>query len=194
MYNAHSLPVRGEDAPQPIYRILNGNRFSVGDRGGSTPTLRFAYDNYVTHVDVARQVLQPEFPFELIFARHDLTDTWTAPFFLTDRRRAFYVTSTQQQVLIPEYLDYGVIAATALTPDVKISGVVLQKYVKSELRPKFWGDGGPRPDGGLTDPMPMRQFVTEDAYIHQGLASTAPVMFGDQRIGPAGAIQTPADR
>jgi hypothetical protein len=34
----------------------------------------------------------------------------------------------------------------------------------------------------------MQRFVTEDAYIRQGIGTTGRVMYGNKEIGPAGAL------
>ena len=69
-----------------------------------------------------------------------------------------------------------------------IPPLVLQP-VAAKLKPKFWGDGGPiGPDLGVIDPAPMQRFVTEDAYIRQGIGTTGSVMYGDKQIGPSGAL------
>lgn len=41
---------------------------------------------------------------------------------------------------------------------------------------------------GIIDPNPISQFVTQDAYIRQGIATNAVVSYGDQQIGPFGAL------
>jgi hypothetical protein len=38
------------------------------------------------------------------------------------------------------------------------------------------------------DPSPVERFVTEDAYIHQGIGTSGSVMYGGKQIGPAGAM------
>jgi hypothetical protein len=72
----------------------------------------------------------------------------------------------------------------------KIPPLVLQ--TPQGVPPRFWGDGGPiGPDPGVVDPAPMQQFLGGSATIKQGIAVTTPVQYGDQQIGPAGAV-TPA--
>ncbi len=64
-----------------------------------------------------------------------------------------------------------------------------QNYRYMEAMSKFWEDGGLKgPHPGVTDPVPMQRFVTEDAYIHQGIGTSAAVMYDGRRIGPSGGI------
>jgi hypothetical protein len=41
----------------------------------------------------------------------------------------------------------------------------------------------------IVDQAPMLRFVTEDAYIRQGIGTTGVVTFGEKQIGPSGAIR-----
>ena len=101
----------------------------------------------------------------------------------------FFVTTTQHQVPISDHLGYGVLVNPDIKQVVKIPPLVLQTDPRVQPRPKFWGDGGPvGPDPGVIDPVPMQRFVTEDAYIRQGIGTTNSVTYGDHQIGPSGAI------
>jgi len=44
------------------------------------------------------------------------------------------------------------------------------------------------PIPGFIDGVPVERFITEDAYIHRGIGTTAIVTFGDKEIGPSGVI------
>jgi hypothetical protein len=128
-------------------------------------------------------------PFHLVFPRHELTDGWSAPFFMEDRRNIFYVTTQQQPSLIWDFLGYGI----AVNPGISQASAIPPLVVQSGLLipPKFWGDGGPiGPDPGIIDPAPIQRFVTEDAYIRQGIGTTGSVIYGERQIGPSGAIAT----
>ena len=70
-----------------------------------------------------------------------------------------------------------------------IPPLVLKVDPEAHVKPRPWVDGGPiGPDLGIADLAPIRRFVTEDAYIRQGIGTTAAVVYGDKKIGPSGAI------
>jgi hypothetical protein len=126
-------------------------------------------------------------PFQLVFPRHELTDPWSAPFFMEDRRNVFYVMTEQQSVWIWDYMGYGIAANPGDVQKPNLPHLVLEE--SQQIPPKYWGDGGPiGPDPGIVDPAPMRRLITEDAYIRQGLATTRAVAYGDRQIGPSGSI------
>ena len=92
-------------------------------------------------------------------------------------------------MLIPYYGKYGVHVNPGLTQVTKIPPLVLKIDPEVGVKPKLWGDGGPiGPDLGIIDPGPMKRLITEDAYIRQGIDTTAVVMYGDKKIAPSGAI------
>jgi len=70
---------------------------------------------------------------------------------------------------------------------IKIPPVVVQ--TGPPIPPKFWGDGGPIGlNPGTIDPSPISRYITEDAYIRQGLGTSTSVQYGNTRIGPSGAL------
>jgi hypothetical protein len=121
--------------------------------------------------------------------RHNLQNPWLAPFFYEDARHVFYVTTAVQQVLISDHSGIGVTVNPGFKPTVEIPPLILEIDPRLQVGPKFWGDGGPiGPNPGVVDPAPMQRFVTEDAYIRQGIGTTGSVMYGDKQIAPSGAI------
>ena len=84
---------------------------------------------------------------------------------------------------------YGVSVNPGIMSSPHIPPLVMQPG--PPVPPKFLGDGGPiGPDLGVIDPVPMRRFVTEDAYIRQGIGTTSAVKYGDREIGPSGAVRS----
>lgn len=121
--------------------------------------------------------------------RHSLQDQWHAPFFYEDSRHVFFVTTTEKLVSIGKHDRYGIEHNLGFMQLVEIPPLILKTDLRKEVRPKFWGNGGPiGPDQGVIDSATIQRFVTEDAYIRQGIGTTGSVMFGDKKIGPSGAI------
>src|SRR5439155_25213828 len=54
-----------------------------------------------------RTVLQPANPFRVVEPRFLLRDPFDNPFFFEDKRHIFYVTTSEKQVGIVDYPDYG---------------------------------------------------------------------------------------
>ncbi|GHO71423.1 hypothetical protein KSC_103150 [Ktedonobacter sp. SOSP1-52] len=184
-YNTHSLPIRGEDtvapvppAPAPVRR-----RDLAGDY---TQDFAFKYSD-VTGTDFMREILQTPIPFEVITPRHALQDSWNAPLFFADSRHAFLVTTQEQSVWMRSYGGYGILDTPGVMQTAQIPPLVVQTTPLP--KPRFWGDGAPiESDPGVIDPALMQRFVTEDAYIRQGLSTTRSVTYGDRQIGPSGEI------
>jgi hypothetical protein len=120
---------------------------------------------------------------------HDLQKPWNAPFFLEDSRHVFFVTTAERRVTIPDWQNFGIHPDSGIKLAPAIPPLVLKVDPEVQVKPRSWSEGGPiGPHLGLADPAPMRRFVTEDAYIRQGIGTTGPVTYGDQQIGPSGAI------
>jgi peptidoglycan hydrolase-like protein with peptidoglycan-binding domain len=184
LYNTHSLPV----VDTPLFflplaaRLLNhGNAHGNGD---------FTNDYYTLTspaIDVSRTVLKPAIQFDITEEpTFQLSDPFDAPFLYEDSRNVFYVTTERKKVWVPGYGGFG----AGVNPGIyKVSNIPPLVVQTASTLPKYWGDGGPvGPELGVVDPAPMRQFITEDAYIQRGLATTATVSFGNRQIGPSGAI------
>jgi hypothetical protein len=185
LFNTHSLPMRWEDDP-PFPTIAPGDaaRFFVGD----PQTLSFQYNNYNTDDEFVRQVLKPDFPFQPVLPVSQPADPWRAPFFMKDRRRVFYVTSGVHPVWVRDYLDVGITAMSGIKLDGMLPSLVLPTPTGLDPRTKLPGRDGPAgPIDGLVDQLPIRQVISEDAFIRLGLNTPRPVLFGDRLIGATGA-------
>jgi hypothetical protein len=108
-----------------------------------------------------------------------LQNAWEAPFFYSDSRHVFYVTTETGFKPIQQSLSYYV----AWDSPVYVS---LPPLIIPDYRP------GPGPRtfdlAGLEDPASMNRFVSQDASIKRGLTAMSTVSFGGTTIGPKGAI------
>jgi hypothetical protein len=142
----------------------------------------------IADTHLPRPVLTDPLDLHIVEPCHLLPNAWEAPFLFEDSRHLFFVTSEEQQVWIRDPLGYGAVVNPGLTEVLEIPPLVLQPPAPVKLRPQLWGDSGAiGADLGVTDSTPMRQFVTEDAYIRRGIGATGDVLYGSRQIGPAGA-------
>lgn len=186
LYNTHSLPVPAPYNPPIPYgksRVLDtlSDPFTI-HYYNITPTNRTPLKRPVLTAPIGPLTIQPHHPH--------ITDIWDAPFFFEDSRNVFFVKTTEQPVRIRDFPWYGVAVNSGIKQAVKIPPITLKIDPRLEAGPKFWGNGGQPvdPDPSIVDPIPMQQFVTEDAYIHHGIGTSGGVKYGDRTIGPSGAI------
>ena len=186
LYNTHSLPLREEETGfthigyDPRHRDLDT----------STDTFTIRYYSGMGGEPVTRAILQNALPDSISAPQHPLQNSSDAPFFYEDSRHLFFVTTAEQPVEISDYAHYYGAAVTAgFKPSAQIPPLVFQPNEPIKHRPTLSDDGGPvGPDPGVVDSAPMRRFVTEDAYIRQGIGTTGRVTYGNKQIGPAGAL------
>jgi hypothetical protein len=177
LYNTHSLPVLENAAGQAKDRIC--------ETSNETLTIEYA----VSGTGLTRHVLKNEIPDGAIEPRHPLKKPFVAPFFYEDSRHVFYVTTAAgQPVWIEDH--FGRAVNPSIRYEMEIPQLILKTDPRNEVGPKFWGDGRPVVhDPGHIDPVsPILRYVTEDAYIHRGIGTTASVKYGNRDIGPSGAI------
>jgi len=146
----------------------------------TTSTLKVTYSgsnltSNVVNDSIGDRAVQPNHPVA--------GDPWAPPFFYEDARHVFYVTTSEQLVSIPIWNDIG-----AYLPPGKarfdIPSLVLQPV---NLIPDPIGPIGKQPGFGVNDPSPVLRYITQDAYIHQGLGTLGTVRYGDAEIGLAGS-------
>jgi hypothetical protein len=203
LYNTHSLPVRFEDVALPILNATWYDRSFLDS--AQYPFLLIYMHQYFVWVlfpwvgwlpveqydQFERDILpnsvgrvvepQPGWPTDW--------PSWDKPFFFEDSRHVFFVTTTETQVLVSNYPGYGFAGNHGLYHSAQIPPLIVQTGPRPPVRPEFSGDGGSMgPDPGIIDPAPMRRFVTEDAYIRNGIGTTGGVMYGDRQIGPSGTL------
>ena len=194
--NTHSLPQYGDDAI-PLFDIpLLGPTRHVDV--SSKSVLEVSYSDGLLHFDptgalvgqqpLDRIVLQNRYVDCSIEPRHVLADTWRAPFFYRDSRHVFYVTTATEISSIGSHPGYGITIDPGLVTTTQVPPLII-KIVPDPPVPRFWGDGDLiGPDIGVSNPNPVRQFMSVDANIRQGLGTTGSVRFGDRLIGPAGGF------
>jgi ABC toxin-like protein/neuraminidase-like protein/putative peptidoglycan binding protein/virulence plasmid A protein len=186
LYNTHSLPEPGGllslPAPTGPTRVL--------DTAGST--LAATYHRGIVSVPfgetppestLPRPILTTGVRDRVVEPRHPLHDSWHAPFFYEDKRHVFYVTTRQRFVRVPKWegFEFDIPAVEELWEFPPLVWEILP--VPDPIGPLV----NP-PDFGIVDRVAMTRFVTEDAYIHRGLATSQPVQFDGSLIGPGGQI------
>jgi hypothetical protein len=186
LYNTHSMPI-----PTP-------NEGKIGNALNTSGCYPFISDNllkayYVRlegFVTLRRLILKETILGRIVQSWNALQDLWHVPFFFEDNRHVFYVTTTEETVLIPAQTSYGIAhPGVAAETVATLPPLVARTQTASPVRPTFHGDGSPvEARLGAIDPVPIQRFVTEDAYIRQGLGTIGEVTFGNKRIGPAGSI------
>ena len=188
LYNTHGAPVRGEEAGLPTLPYGDPMR-SVNMSSAHNLFINYwSYDG-AWHV-MTRDVLESGIDARIVVPHHKLADNWNGPFFFEDARHVFYVTSSEQLVLIPQWERFDLGAVTDefqwKIPDLIVGygpDEVIAEPRPDPLGPLFVGR-----NYGTIDPSPIEHFVLEDAYIHQGLRTTSTVRFGEAEIGPTGGL------
>jgi len=131
-------------------------------------------------------VIKAPIPFTTVDPRHQLGTPWDAPFLFADSRHVFYITTAESRIWIPGHRDFG-IGAEPWKGLKDQPPLVFQRDPDTVIGPKYWGDGGPvGPDPTVVDPESIRQYVTEDVNILQGIGMVSSVKFGEKMIGPSG--------
>jgi hypothetical protein len=183
----------------PLYRLSKGDHFyttSASERDNAIATYGYADEGIACYVygaqvgaatTLERDLLTDQIPFTIVEPRHSsLPDPWDSPFFFEDNRHVFYVTTTEQPVRVGNSSGYGPSVGGGIYK-TQIPPLVVRR--RPPIFQKFVGSAGPTgPDTGVIDPVLMQRLVTEDAYIQQGISTTAAVMYGGRQIGPSGAI------
>jgi hypothetical protein len=116
---------------------------------------------------------------------------WEAPFFYSDARYVFYVTTDERLVPVRWWKDIGVVPRTK-KPTAEIPKLVFPPLTQFDP-----GPGVPvtrQPGFGAVDPSPLEYFVTEDAYLNAALGTPGTVRFGTRDIGPSGSQFTTPER
>ncbi len=187
LYNTHSNPVvwGQPDTPNlflfpPEFRQLNRGNL----QGGPGDFTNIYWDIKGGFLEKDRKILSPAMPFRVTDSLHPADHWFDTPFFFEDRRHVFYVTTAEQAVYIRDYPDFGVNFNQRFRA-AAVSNMVFRDDVPLEKAPRI-GPGDPGP--GVIDASRMKRFVTEDAYINRGLATTSNVTYGDFEIGPSGAV------
>lgn len=186
MYNTHSLPMLAEDLP-PHLLILHIPEYA---RTLTQVKQRFTIDyDHFLHGTLTRDILGDPLPFNTVETHHPLPDIWDAPFFFEDSRNVFYVTTQEQQVSVINFPGYGAVFNPGHLQAAELPPLVIKQDPNLLGTPRTLGNGGRvNPDPGVIDPVAMQNFVSEDAYIRQGIGNSSSIAYGNVQIGPAGAL------
>jgi hypothetical protein len=189
VHNTHSLPEQSDAVPQPNdpvrYLTARGPVFTA-----SYEQLRFQ-DDLNTLPPLGRPILKNRTGdvMAAVGPLHDhLKSPWDAPFLVGDSRHLFFVTTSRRLVWIP--LDGGYVppvlwqrAAAQLPPLVQRDRPIGDRLVPTVDPTDTQAEFGTINTGA------MKQFVTEDIYIHKVLGTPGTVRIGKTEIGPAGGLR-----
>ena len=210
LYNTHSSPVRKGDQTENERDLgrkwLESKRQIDPSDTVSDDILDITYTSVETswwttgsspYSNVDRHVLAPDTPVSVITPHHPLGEKrFVAPFFMEDRRHAFFVSTSQEVKWLQDFFDLGIVYNPGQMVEVTIPPLIA-KPEEVLVKPNLWGDGGPvgpiGPDPGVAYSVGITEFVTQDAYIQQGLGTSGAVIYGDMQIGPSGGFaESPA--
>jgi hypothetical protein len=210
LYNTHSAPPALEDAADRPNLTAIGWRdiaTSYGSSGPVDPNVSYppssspntfwifyikmqaqktgkgwgpvtAYSNDILTSPVGERVVVPQ-PFS------EMATAWNMPFFFEDSRNVFYVTTSQARVPLHLYQGFGSYPGLTIhsaAGDIPTLVVPPAPGPVAHFTPIVSPANPP-----LANPGEMRRFVTEDAYIRAGIATTTPVSYQDVQIGPRGS-------
>jgi hypothetical protein len=184
LYNTHSLPVRGEDLPPSDLGFTPPEKLRFLERRAST--FYILYGTVDSEENVfwdERPIFDSAIPDRTVEPGNPLQNVWDRPFFFEDSRHVFYVTTTEQSA--SELPGFGFSVQSAKGTLTGPPPLVMPDPAPVKDRQ------GSFPRGlspGLVDRSPVERFVSEDAYIRTGLATTASVRYGGLKIGPAGVL------
>jgi hypothetical protein len=188
LYNTHSLPVRAEDQPMTFFFGEGDRRSLVTDKGTLTATYSPGYIlgfGLPVPTSLPRPILTNSLPAATVQPTHHVAHPWDAPFFYTDSSHVFYVSTEDRPVSVSKWDGYVVSPKKPPKVTVKIPPLVFEPvFVKPDLL-------GPVIDGvakGISDPLPMATFLSQDAYLTKGLGTVGTVPFGGSQLGPAGSV------
>ena len=196
LHNTHSLPLRPQDDQAWLYGpylpgtqgpLLLHQARSFSTYGGLSVDY---FDPYriSSELTFTQQVLGAVQTYDVVAPAHYLSDVFGAPFFLQDRRYAFYVKPVQSQVTIITWPDFGI-----QEQPPKLIPTVPPIYYKPELDfdPRIDPDPVPfrgmvRP--GIADPGPLRSFLNINSNVSRALATGGSVGFDGVLLGPGGVL------
>jgi hypothetical protein len=178
LFNTHSRPQPSLESNQGYDRTFEP---------AAPPAFKINYsgvDNFT------RDVLKDAMDMRVVAPNHILDHPWDwdAPFFFEDRRNVFFVATRYEPVFVWNSKSYGVAVKHGLSQRASIPPLVVQP-MPAPAPKRFWGDGVlVGLNLGAVNPAQIMRFVTQDAYIRQGIATSAVVPYDDRQIGPSGAI------
>jgi hypothetical protein len=193
LYTTHSAPVRAEDMPpsnQVVIMLPQPARDLSTDSADLVATYYPSFLFYGTGNTLTRDILTTPYGDRVVVPEQDLDNVWDAPFLYSDAHNCFYVTTTEQLVSILVFDGYGQVGSSMQGQAVPKIPPVL---VDQSLIPDPLGPVETR-SPYLVDPGATSRIVSEDAYIHVGIANSTTVSYGGRLIGPTGGLAAGAAR
>jgi hypothetical protein len=181
LYNTHSSPIREEEAGMNPYPSLGKDSFP----NTTNNKLSITYSWGFLQPGLSREILKAEMSSRVIKPQHHSPNLWNTPFFYEDSRHVFYVSTSDRLVTISDPKFNGVLG---YLPKQKLHIPPLVLESQPTIRDRL---GSVITDSRIAvfDPAPMKRFVTEDAYIKKGIATTGSVRFGDKDISATGIMR-----
>jgi hypothetical protein len=178
LHNSQSSPELRESKKEPHFtpkRVIDTS---------SEALMKVCYsDSGLVHLvlgsTISDRAIQPNHPVD--------AEPWDPPYFYEDGRYVFHVTTSKRLRLIPLWNDIGIQPALA-RPQLEIPHVVLKP---TGLTADVAAPLTAQPGFGVVTPSPVQRFVSDDAYIHQGLGNFGTVPYGDANIGLSGSQLKP---
>jgi hypothetical protein len=180
LYNTHSAPEVADVIFDFVVEATRGI-----STAGDTLSVSYHAGWFSGTKSFERDVVDGTLAMKAIKPEQRLADPWTAPFFMSDARHAFYVSTTQRTVSVAEFVGFGI--GDPPHPVAHIPPIIWEEDPRLKARPHIWEDvfkGG----SGVIQPGPIERGISQDAFINTALSSGVAVPFGDVLIGPAGQI------
>jgi hypothetical protein len=188
LYNTHSVPVPGEEVDEGIFIITTlWPAWRSIESANRKLSIDYNQGGWFGE-PLSRDVLDDPLSISIVAPSQTSSDTWDAPFFFSDGRYAFYVETTQKVVDVLEFAGFGFGGAGGSVKVPEIPPIVWQEVPQLKPEPDPWGPLVQGSGSGVVDPSPIEWGVSEDAYIDRAFGSVSTVKFGEQTIGPAGAV------
>lgn len=186
LFNTHSLPMRREDLPPSLIVGFDDRRtLSVADGTLLATYQKASILGFVAPSPLHRPVLENPIGAWTVQPAHDLANAWDPPFFYSDSRHAFYVTTAERPITVKAWQGYVDSPPKPPTSVPYIPPLVFQPKpsIPDRIGPIVSGQ-----NNGIVNPAPVERFVAEDTYIRKGLGTIGTVQFGGVEFGPAGAL------
>jgi hypothetical protein len=190
LYNTHSVPVPGEEVDEEFFIIGFFPAWRSIEAANRKLSIEYHQGGLLGDFGepLSREVLDDPLSISIVAPGQTTNDSWDAPFFFSDGRYAFYVETAQKVVDILEFAGFGFGGAGGGVKVPEIPPIVWQEVPQLKPEPDPWGPLVEASGFGVTDPSPIAWGVSEDAYINRAFGSVSTVKFGEQMIGPAGAM------
>ncbi len=186
LYNTHSLPLRSSDVsipgqPARLRRIMGATYPSAAQ---TTFSIGYSYGDGST--DTTTNILTSPMGERAVDCQPIVDNEWDAPFFFEDSLNVFYVTTTEEMVTVSEWNGYGILQ-TGVTNPLAVNIPPLVQVPPAPIPPRNIPINAGI-SAGVSDPLPIQQFVSTDPYIQTAIGTTGTVTYGGVEIGPAGNI------